>query len=43
MFKFAHYLLTLIPLSMMAILAWTLSLKHKNVTLVDTLWALFFL
>ena len=41
MFNVAHYLLTLIPLSMMAILAWTLSLKDNNVTLVDTLWALF--
>jgi steroid 5-alpha reductase family enzyme len=42
-FNVAHYLLTLIPMSIMAILAWTLSLKHNNVTLVDTLWALFFL
>ncbi|MBZ4201263.1 MAG: DUF1295 domain-containing protein [Methylotenera sp.] len=43
MFNFAHYLITLVPLCMMAILAWALSLKNNNVTLVDSVWAMFFL
>ncbi len=43
MFNFAHYLITLIPLSGMAFMAWALSLKNNNVTLVDSVWAMFFL
>lgn len=38
-----HYLLTLIPLIFLAILAWAASLRSNNVTIVDTMWAMFFL
>jgi steroid 5-alpha reductase family enzyme len=39
----AIYFITLAYLSAFAVLGWLLSLKPRNVTLVDSLWALFFL
>ncbi len=43
MFIAEHYLITLIPLLVLAFLGWLFSLKSNNVTIVDTLWAMFFL
>lgn len=43
MFILEHYLLTLLPLLVLAFLGWLFSLKSNNVTVVDTLWGMFFL
>lgn len=43
MFIFEHYLLTLLPLLLLGFLGWLYSLKCNNVTIVDTLWGMFFL
>ena len=43
MFISEHYLLTLLPLLILALSGWLLSLKSNNVTIVDTLWGMFFL
>ncbi len=42
MFITAHFLISLVPLLMLAVLGWSLSLKDNNVTVVDSLWAMFF-
>ena len=39
----SHYLITLFPMLVLALLGWLLSLKDNNVTIVDSLWAMFFL
>lgn len=36
------YLATLLPMIVLAIFGWMLSLKNNNVTVVDSLWAMFF-
>ena len=38
-----HYFITLLPMIFLAIFGWSLSLKDNNVTVVDSLWAMFFL
>jgi steroid 5-alpha reductase family enzyme len=38
-----HYLLTLLPMVILALLGWLLSVKSNNVTIVDTFWGMFFL
>ena len=38
-----YYLITLLPMLALALLGWSLSLRHNNVTIVDSLWAMFFL
>lgn len=43
MFISAHFLMSFLPLLILALLGWILSLKNSNVTVVDSLWALFFL
>lgn len=43
MFSPMIYFITLAYLSAFAVLGWLLSLKPRNVTVVDSLWALFFL
>lgn len=43
MFILEHYLLTLLPLLLLAVLGWAVSLRTNNVTMVDTMWAIFFL
>ena len=43
MFIFSHHLIILLPLIILAIFGWLLSLKDNNVTVVDSLWAMFFL
>ena len=43
MFISAHFLINLLPMIALAVFGWLLSLKYDNVTIVDTLWALFFL
>ena len=43
MFILEHYLLTLLPLLLLAVLGWAVSLRTNNVTMVDTMWAMFFL
>lgn len=43
MFSSTIYFTTLTYLSAFAVFGWLLSLKPRNVTLVDSLWALFFL
>lgn len=43
MFILEHYSLTLLPLMLLAFLGWLYSLKCDNVTIVDTLWGMFFL
>ncbi len=43
MFNINDYFLTLLPLLSLATFGWLLSLKHQNVTVVDSLWAIFFL
>lgn len=43
MFIVEHYLLTLLPLLVLAVLGWLISLRTNNVTMVDTMWAMFFL
>ena len=37
------YFITLIPMLVIACLGWSLSLRNDNVTVVDSLWAMFFL
>lgn len=37
------YFITLLPILLIACLGWSLSLKNNNVTVVDSLWAMFFL
>ena len=37
------YFITLLPMLVIACLGWLLSLKNNNVTVVDSLWAMFFL
>ena len=39
----AHFLINLLPMIALAVFGWLLSLKYNNVTIVDSLWALFFL
>ena len=36
------YFITLLPMIILACLGWSLSLKNNNVTVVDSLWAMFF-
>ena len=36
------YFMTLLPMIILACLGWSLSLKNNNVTVVDSLWAMFF-
>lgn len=43
MFSPAIYFISLAYLSAFAVLGWLLTLKPRNVTLVDSMWALFFL
>ena len=43
MFIASHYLLTLLPLLVLAITGWLISLKSNNVTIVDTVLGMFFL
>jgi len=43
MLIFAHYLLLLVPLLLLGWLGWLLSLRSNNVTVVDSLWGMFFL
>jgi len=38
-----HYFMTLLPMILLALVGWSLSLKDNNVTVVDSLWAMFFL
>ena len=37
------YFMTLLPMLVFACIGWSLSLKNNNVTVVDSLWAMFFL
>jgi steroid 5-alpha reductase family enzyme len=37
------YFMTLLPMLVLACIGWLLSLKNNNVTVVDSLWAMFFL
>jgi steroid 5-alpha reductase family enzyme len=37
------YFMTLLPMLVLACIGWSLSLKSNNVTVVDSLWAMFFL
>jgi steroid 5-alpha reductase family enzyme len=43
MFSISNFGITILPLLTLALLGWLISLKNDNVTIVDTLWALFFL
>lgn len=43
MFIASNYFLSLIPLLGLALFGWLMSLKNNNVTIVDSLWAQFFL
>ena len=43
MFIAEHYLITLLPLLFLALFGWLLSLRSNKVTVVDTLWGMFFL
>ncbi len=43
MFIASYYFITLLPLLGLAVIGWLISLKNDNVTIVDSLWAIFFL